>query len=378
MTGSESGARGAAWAAPGPWRLALLLTLGLRLLYSVLGLLLTPFLRWPPARLSGFDLTDALIQRSEGWRYALWGVWERFDTLWYLRIAEQGYYRPDAVVFYPLYPALVRAVRAVVHEPVAAGLIVSTAATFFLLWAYLKLLSLDLDQATVRRAAWFYALWPAAFIFFAAYSESLVIALVLWAIYFARTERWWAAALCGLAAPLAKAVGVAVIVPLAVLAWKRRSLRAAPLLLCLAGPFLFLAGLAATGHPLPAEVYPKYWDVHVAWPWTTLAHGLRLGSRYAVLYLHAALLAFAVGCAFMKRLRSEYALYTACVLLLLLSKDGPPAHLPWSRYILVLFMAPAGLACRLKRPLPVMLVSGLFLFANLVLFWSFAEWLLVV
>jgi hypothetical protein len=378
MIGSESGARGAAWAAPGPWRLALLLTLGLRLLYSVVGLLMAPYLELSPARIAGFNLTGTLMQRSEALRYGLWGVWERFDTLWYLRIAEQGYDLPQSVVFYPLYPALVRAVGAVVREPLAAGLIVSTAATFFLLWAYLKLLSLDVDEATARRAAWFYALWPAAFAFFAAYSESLVIALVLWAIYFARTERWWAAALCGLAAPLAKAVGAAVIVPLAVLAWKRRSWRTAPLLLCLAGPFLFLAWLAATGHLLPEEVYPKYWNVHLAWPWTTLAQGVRLVSELSIMRFHVALLALAACCAFMKPLRTEYALYTACVLLLLLSKDGPPAHLPWSRYVLVLFMAPAGLACRLRQPLHVMLVSGLFLFANLVLFWSFLEWLLVV
>ena len=39
----------------------------------------------------------------------LLGVWQRFDTLWYLRIAAQGYARHDgSTVYFPLYPMLIR------------------------------------------------------------------------------------------------------------------------------------------------------------------------------------------------------------------------------------------------------------------------------
>ncbi|HJX38442.1 MAG TPA: hypothetical protein VJ714_07575, partial [Anaerolineae bacterium] len=36
------------------------------------------------------------------------GVWQRFDTLWYLRIAAQGYAPDDgSTVYFPLYPMLI-------------------------------------------------------------------------------------------------------------------------------------------------------------------------------------------------------------------------------------------------------------------------------
>src|SRR4030042_1077738 len=39
----------------------------------------------------------------------LLGVWQRFDTLWYLRIAAQGYAPHDgSTVYFPLYPMLIR------------------------------------------------------------------------------------------------------------------------------------------------------------------------------------------------------------------------------------------------------------------------------
>jgi len=44
-------------------------------------------------------------------------IWERFDTLWYLRIAQHGYDRPMAVIFYPLYPAAIRIVSWVLPQP---------------------------------------------------------------------------------------------------------------------------------------------------------------------------------------------------------------------------------------------------------------------
>jgi len=39
----------------------------------------------------------------------LLGVWQRFDTIWYIKIAMQGYAQGDgSTVFFPLYPLLTR------------------------------------------------------------------------------------------------------------------------------------------------------------------------------------------------------------------------------------------------------------------------------
>ena len=65
-----------------------------------------------------------------GWQNAF-TAWERFDALWFLRIAESGYrLRDGSAAFFPLYPMLLRAVAAVIGLSVAvlAPLISVTAA----------------------------------------------------------------------------------------------------------------------------------------------------------------------------------------------------------------------------------------------------------
>src|SRR4051795_5616811 len=51
----------------------------------------------------------------------------RWDSVWYLAIANDGYPADDArrAAFFPLYPLLVRAANGVVREPIVAGALVS-------------------------------------------------------------------------------------------------------------------------------------------------------------------------------------------------------------------------------------------------------------
>src|SRR4029077_15527899 len=70
---------------------------------------------------------------------AITDVWARWDSVWFLRIAEHGYNAASgaASAFYPLYPATVALVgRAFFGHYVLAGILVSLSATlgaFFLL-----------------------------------------------------------------------------------------------------------------------------------------------------------------------------------------------------------------------------------------------------
>ena len=80
--------------------------------------MLSFFLHPDPARIHSNALTGNLAAPGT-WHNALVGVWERFDTLWYLRIAQHGYDLPRAVVFYPLYPAAIRLVSYVLPLTVA-------------------------------------------------------------------------------------------------------------------------------------------------------------------------------------------------------------------------------------------------------------------
>jgi hypothetical protein len=376
-----------------PWVIALIATGALRLFYSTIGALVAPSLKLDPALIRSNDFTDHLMTPADGWSYRWLGVWERFDTLWYRHIAGHGYDRPEAVVFFPLYPLLIRILTPLAQSPLAASLLISTSSTFFLFLGFQKLFELDLPRETARSALLIYAAWPASFIFFAGYPDSMLTALAIWSVYAARRQNWRLAGAMGLLAGLTKAAGALVIVPIAVIAWreyKSRLWRAWPALLCLLGPLAFAAYLKLAGLPSTAEAYPKYWNTQVAPPWDTLWASLKQfwGGRTltaegglspdALLIFNLLMLLFIFAPAFVKKLREEHRLYALAALLLFLTKKTDPLLQSTNRYLLSVFPAFAawGLLVR-NRFVLLTIVFAMFLL-NLVLLLAFFEWALVI
>src|SRR5579863_9433078 len=202
---------------------ALALALGLRIFYSFFAAVASPWLRLDPKLIQSNSLTGHLMSRdSHPVLYALLGVWERFDTLWYMQISRHGYDSPAATVFYPLYPGLIRGISFITHSDLAAALLIATGASFFLCWGALRLFELDYSADIALRAVLLWMVWPASFAFFAGYPDSLLCALTIWAIYFARSSRWLPAGALGLLAGSTKAVGCFTALPLLWIAWKKR------------------------------------------------------------------------------------------------------------------------------------------------------------
>lgn len=358
---------------------ALIWTIALRVIYSALGAMAAPNLKLNPALIRSNDLTDNLMQPVSGWPYRLLGVWERFDTLWYIEISQHGYARPDAVVFFPLYPLLIR-LLSVAMSPLAAALVISTVAAFFAFWGFQKLLRLDLPEDTVKRALLFFALWPSAFILFAGYPESLLIALMIWAIWFARAGNWWLAGILGLLAGLTKAAGFCIIVPLAVLAFKEWRWRTWPSFLpLLAAPLMALI-IKLSGQSLASDAYPKHWQTEIAFPLVTLWASLReaFTTFDAVLLLNLGALLVIFVPAFLKRIRAEYVLFALTALAMFLMKKTEPLLQSSSRYVLAVFPAFASLASMVKHPFLIALGLIVSCLLQFLLLWSFFEWALVV
>ncbi len=363
-----------------PWVVALIATCALRLVYSILGAIIAPYLKLDPALVRSNDFTEHLMTPDDGWSYRLFGVWERFDTLWYIHIAEHGYDRPEAVVFFPLYPLLIRILSPLLRSPLIASLLISTISAFFLVWGFQKLLDLDLPNETVRRALILLAVWPSSFILFAGYPESLLIALMIWSVYFARGERWlWAGSL-GLLAGLTKAVGVCVVIPLAIIAWRKKSWRALPVALCLLSPLIVAAIIKSSGHQLASGAYPKYWKTEIAFPWTTLFAVFResFATFDAMLILNLTALCVIFIPAFVKRFRIEYTLFALAALILFLAKKTDPLLQSTTRYVLAVFPAFAGCAALLKHPFAFALCLVTLCLINVILLMAFFEWALVV
>jgi hypothetical protein len=145
--------------------------------------------------------------------------WERFDALWFLRIADSGYRDEDgSAVFYPLYPLTIRLLASLFggQGELGAALLISNLAAFGAMVVLYFLTSSEFDERVARRSVIYLAVFPTSFFLLAPYSESLFLLLVLTSLWGARRGRWEIAGLAGAGAAATRNLGVLLVLPLAV------------------------------------------------------------------------------------------------------------------------------------------------------------------
>jgi len=354
-------------------------TAALRVFYTAMAAAFLPFLHPDPALIHSNVLTENLPV-PHGLHYALLGIWERFDTLWFLRIAEHGYDRPMAVIFYPLYPATIRLVSGLMPA-MAAALLVSTVAAFFLFWGLLCLAGDELSEVGKFRTLLLVCVWPTSFVLFAGYAESLTLALVVWAIIFGREARWEAATACGLLAGSARPSGVLVLIPLLVMALRSRQARSLVVALTPLGLLSYWVWLRWSGRISVVEAYRLYQGMTMVPPWRGLAEALRL-----IVTEHDALLAIKLGLVILvavtslrRQVRIEDKAFALAVILQMLMYTGRPL-LGAVRYVLMVypaFLVWGAYAERWNGKQLGFYVTALG-FLNLTWMWAFLSWSLVL
>jgi hypothetical protein len=365
------------------WQIALALTAALRVFYSGMAAAFLPFLHPDPALIHSNALTENL-PAPHGLYYALLGIWERFDTLWFLRIAEHGYDRPMAVIFYPLYPAAIRLVSGLVPAT-AAALLVSTLAAFFSFWGLLRLAAAGLADVGRLRMLLLVCVWPTSFVLFAGYADSLTLALVVWAVILGREARWEAATACGVLAGVARPSGVLVFVPLAVMALRSRRARSLVVALTPLGLLSYWGWLRWSGRPSVVEAYRLYQGMTMVPPWRGLEEALRL-----IVTEHDALLAIKLGLVILVavislwpqvriQIRIEDKVFALAVILQMLMYTGRPL-LGAARYTLMVYPAFLVLGAYAERwnGKQLGVYAGALGFLNLAWMWAFLSWSLVL
>ena len=339
----------------------------------------------------------------------------RWDSVWYLAIAADGYGGGAREAFFPLYPLVVRVAGAPFGSALVGGALASTALLGVALVALHRLVALDHGRAVARNAVLVTALFPMSFFFSAVYSESLFLALSVGAVYAARRERWaWAGAL-GMLAATTRSAGVLLLLPLAMIyLWDagRPSLRTArplrPDALWLAlvplGLASYCALLALGGHdPLAPFRAQEVWFRSFAGPfmgaWDGLvaavqgARQLLSGAREPVYFTQAGgdpfvvarhnielfawlvpVLAATAGA--LRRLPAAYGAYVVAALALPLSYPvGPQPLMSLPRFVAVLFPLAIWLALWMTgRAMRERLVIGAFAVALAVYTGIFATW----
>lgn len=139
----------------------------------------------------------------------------RWDTGWYLGIANEGYsYIPEAgqehqqnIAFFPAFPMSIRYLSVLFGRQVLwTGVGISLVSFFFALTYFLRLArSLLKDEEQAVTAVMLLAAYPFAVFYSAAYTEGLFLLTLMGAVYHFHAQQWWRAAmwgfLCGLTRP---------------------------------------------------------------------------------------------------------------------------------------------------------------------------------
>lgn len=205
-------------------------------------------------------------------------IWNRWDSLNYLLVAEHGYHATGELAhlltFYPLYPALVRVLEPVCGSFLAAGFWVSSLASVALGLLFHRLAAAD-DPDLADRAVFLMFVFPTSYVLHIPYTEGLFLAAVVGSFLAARRDRWALAGLLGALAALTRINGAAVALALAVEALVlyraerrfRREWLFVLLVPAAAGAYLLL-NLAVAGDPFAfVRVQWEHFHRRPAWPW---------------------------------------------------------------------------------------------------------------
>ncbi|MFF0160729.1 hypothetical protein ACFYRY_24825 [Streptomyces sp. NPDC005263] len=161
-----------------------------------------------------------------------WDVLASWDGWWYQQIAAHGYdpalvpvagakglitLEGNSAAFFPLYPATMR----IVSEGTGLGLygsgmLVSVVASFVAALGIYAVTARFGGRRAGLAAAGLWAVWPGSGMEWAAYSESLYVALAVWACHAVMSDRWLTAGILTFAAGLNRPTSVALIAALTV------------------------------------------------------------------------------------------------------------------------------------------------------------------
>jgi hypothetical protein len=277
----------------------------------------------------------------------------------YLTTGEQAYY----IVFFPLYPLLIRAFTWDFAYINLTALVVANVCSFIAALYLYKLAKLEFGDGAAVKAVLFLSVFPTAYFLSAPYTEGLFFALIIACFYYARLGSWKIAGLLGFFASLTRLAGLVLLPALLVeyyhqVGWnpKKTRIDIAFVFSALAGFLIYLAiNNTVTGDPFTfMSIEASHWNnrfdpisgLQAAWWWALNrppTDGITIGSAPIAFGIFGLVM---IGAAVWKRFRPSYIVY-------MVMAWGIAVSTSWwisvPRYIMAMFPVFLVLATLTKR-----------------------------
>ena len=239
-------------------------------------------------------LTCFVLSPGAGAQAAL-STWQRWDALHYVNLAKLGYsgYVEDGqhlfLVFFPLYPWLMRLVSWLTGNTIAAGLLISFF-SYSLGCVYLyRIAAWEWGREVAVRSVVLLSVFPYSFFFGGVMTEGLFLLTTAAALWHIRQHHWLAAGLWGILAAMTRMhglllVGVAaagLVEWLGGFRWREILRRIPVLLLPVLGTLVYLGlNQAVAGDPFAFTIMQKHWSQGFCWISETLWYVLQNALTY--------------------------------------------------------------------------------------------------
>lgn len=131
---------------------------------------------------------------------------------WYVNYGDKKY----LLVFFPLYPVVIRIVALFVQNYIAASFIVSNVSLVIGCIYLYKITEMDFDRDCALRTVKYFLIFPVSFFLSSSFSESMFFAITVAAIYYWRKKDFRICALLALMGSLTRSFGILLVVPMLV------------------------------------------------------------------------------------------------------------------------------------------------------------------
>ena len=223
-----------------------------------------------------FEIFEDRSVNSVGGVFA---IWQRWDALQYLKIAENGYTAVGddrfLIVFFPFYPLLVSVFSFLTGNYLVAAFFVTAIASIALGLVFRELVKLDHSETIAQLSVLFLFIFPTSYFLHIPYTESLFLSLTIGAFLAARKRAWLIAGILGGLACMTRINGLVLLPALALEVWQEhRETRTLSskwffILLIPAGFAVYLIlNYVVAGDPLIFMTYQReHWYRYFRWPW---------------------------------------------------------------------------------------------------------------